>query len=974
MPLSDLLCRDAQPLSKHVQVIGYVASMLAERRCIRPIAVSCPRGVAGELFEQFAIMAPQVDVAIIDDTTEESVAVFRQYDLFFTSAPTLVPRARVVIFAAANAIHLTDVDWDVSIIFSPKSNAPPVLRAYQHICVGTGLNPKSVAWIFEEQLETGRDTATLSRDASSIFSPQIMKRELMVGVVPCEFQRQRWRQALALHSSKFALAHNSPVDLDNIIKRDFSRELRAVLSHPFLMPGAESQCEIAPPERNRLLQSSGKIQVLDQLLAALKLRKRRALILCNNSPAVDILDDYLHMSDARYLRVDESLRPSSQDRVRVVRDFNQGDAVAFLSDIDQAISDIQVDTLILFESNLLSPLADLTQALGKISLPASGNITIIRLMLTNFPEEAYLRLRASITDEQASSARATWKEKPRSLTLSHNEVHQIFSRGVADLLQPGPVLPKPEPGTFNYEPNLLTEHNIRTIFEDQSIATTNFADFSTVLTKDFAGTDETFFGPGAFEKQNPLKIWGEMQFEAPLEVRRPSRQLAEHLISVVSQSTPPSPSPRPVYPNHGSKKKSHKKKTLPVTSQQEDQTMLYSVSGAIPPPPPRLIFPAAPVTRAGEIDDAGPSVAFSGLSPWSPASPGAPEANSPACRAPSEPAELGHPPSSSTISPATIIDEVELLSAVAKLQHAEIDTLALGGVVGGDCTLSQWGLNTLAKLIKQRLASSYSAIIVDEDGEASNGTTKADLKFSPKARLEVEVLLRTFPLGRATNSDCSPQLRSILSHRSGSLLHLDEERANQYCSYVLACAVQSEADRDVGLREKVGLLSLIQKKTMQEPFTLICSKLGAEWAAHAPVWSAEKDRLLLVGALKHGKMFYRLMRDPSLLPRKDVEQFMIRKGHMPSSRTATFDDAEVVEFLKSRYKTLQDSIVAEAMYINARGVAERQRGLGPTEPRFDSPFVRIPSNLNSPVSKTSTTVIGGCPVPLARVVIPSIKS
>jgi chromodomain-helicase-DNA-binding protein 7 len=110
----------------------------------------------------------------------------------------------------------------------------------------------------------------------------------------------------------------SVVNLNNIFM-----ELRKVCNHPYLVNGAEPQILVerramlggpAPEgfDEESLIRSSGKMILLDKLLAKLRADGHRVLIFSQMTRMLDILDDYLQYRGLPFQRVDGSVRGAAR--------------------------------------------------------------------------------------------------------------------------------------------------------------------------------------------------------------------------------------------------------------------------------------------------------------------------------------------------------------------------------------------------------------------------------------------------------------------------------------------------------------------------------------------------------------------------------------------------------------------------------------------------------------------------------------
>eukprot|EP00268_Persea_americana_P027612 TRINITY_DN26957_c0_g1_i14.p1 TRINITY_DN26957_c0_g1~~TRINITY_DN26957_c0_g1_i14.p1 ORF type:complete len:570 (+),score=115.24 TRINITY_DN26957_c0_g1_i14:559-2268(+) len=95
-------------------------------------------------------------------------------------------------------------------------------------------------------------------------------------------------------------------------------QLRKACSHPYLFPGIEPE---PYEEGEHLVQASGKLIVLDQLLHKLHATGHRVLLFAQMTHTLDILQDFLELRRYTYERLDGSIR--AEERFAAIRSFSQ---------------------------------------------------------------------------------------------------------------------------------------------------------------------------------------------------------------------------------------------------------------------------------------------------------------------------------------------------------------------------------------------------------------------------------------------------------------------------------------------------------------------------------------------------------------------------------------------------------------------------------------------------------------------------
>jgi chromodomain-helicase-DNA-binding protein 7 len=157
---------------------------------------------------------------------------------------------------------------------------------------------------------------------------------------------------------------NNATNLQNV-----AMELRKVCNHPYLIKGAEDQILIerremahfalvdaVPLEFNNesLIQSAGKMILLDKLLAKLKRDNHRVLIFSQMTRMLDILEDYCMSKRFSYERLDGTVR--GDRRQAAIDRFNAPDSQDFLFLLctkagGLGINLASADTLIIYDSD-----------------------------------------------------------------------------------------------------------------------------------------------------------------------------------------------------------------------------------------------------------------------------------------------------------------------------------------------------------------------------------------------------------------------------------------------------------------------------------------------------------------------------------------------------------------------------------------------------------------------------------------------
>ncbi|XP_022770218.1 LOW QUALITY PROTEIN: probable helicase CHR10 [Durio zibethinus] len=191
-------------------------------------------------------------------------------------------------------------------------------------------------------------------------------------------------------------------------------QLRKACSHPYLFPGIEPE---PYEEGEHLVQGSGKLMVLDQLLQKLYDSGHCVLLFAQMTHTLDILQDFLELRKYSYERLDGSIR--AEERFAAIRSFSKRSAEGSLnSESDQnaafifmistraggvGLNLVAADTVIFYEQDW-NPQVD-KQALQRAHRIGQSNHVLSINLVTEHSVEQVIMRRAE-----------------RKLQLSHNVV------------------------------------------------------------------------------------------------------------------------------------------------------------------------------------------------------------------------------------------------------------------------------------------------------------------------------------------------------------------------------------------------------------------------------------------------------------------------------------------------------------------------------------------------------------------------
>ncbi|XP_010524418.1 PREDICTED: probable helicase CHR10 isoform X2 [Tarenaya hassleriana] len=158
-----------------------------------------------------------------------------------------------------------------------------------------------------------RRTKSLLIESGNLVLPPLTELTVMVPLV--SLQKKVYTSILRKELPgllAFSCGASSHQSLQNIVI-----QLRKACSHPYLFPGIEPE---PFEEGEHLVQASGKLLVLDQLLRRLHDSGHRVLLFAQMTSTLDILQDFLELRKYSYERLDGSIR--AEERFAAIKSFS----------------------------------------------------------------------------------------------------------------------------------------------------------------------------------------------------------------------------------------------------------------------------------------------------------------------------------------------------------------------------------------------------------------------------------------------------------------------------------------------------------------------------------------------------------------------------------------------------------------------------------------------------------------------------
>ncbi|KAH7926188.1 hypothetical protein BV22DRAFT_1033109 [Leucogyrophana mollusca] len=173
-------------------------------------------------------------------------------------------------------------------------------------------------------------------------------------------------------------------------------QLRKICQHPFLFESVEDKVNPGGLIDDKLIRSSGKLELLARILPKFFATGHRILIFFQMTKVMDIMEDFLKMMNWKYLRLDGGTK--TEERATHVQQFNAKDSEYLVFILSTRAGGLGLnlqtaDTVIIFDSDW-NPHADLQAQDRAHRIGQTKAVRILRFITEKSVEEAmYARAR-----------------------------------------------------------------------------------------------------------------------------------------------------------------------------------------------------------------------------------------------------------------------------------------------------------------------------------------------------------------------------------------------------------------------------------------------------------------------------------------------------------------------------------------------------------------------------------------------------
>ncbi len=238
-----------------------------------------------------------------------------------------------------------------------------------------------------KELHEKLDNVMLRRLKKDVVKEMPTKSEKILRVEMSAMQQRMYKAILTRNYSLLSGATTAQFSLLNI-----AIELKKASNHPYLFDGTEHISDSREDTLKGLVMHSGKMVLLDKLLARLKADGHRVLIFSQMVRMLDILSDYMSLRGYIHQRLDGTI--SSEVRKKAIEHFNAEGSPDFAFLLSTRAGGLGInletaDTVIIFDSDW-NPQNDLQAMARAHRLNSKFHVSVFRFLTKDTVEEDVL--------------------------------------------------------------------------------------------------------------------------------------------------------------------------------------------------------------------------------------------------------------------------------------------------------------------------------------------------------------------------------------------------------------------------------------------------------------------------------------------------------------------------------------------------------------------------------------------------------
>ncbi|XP_019438781.1 PREDICTED: CHD3-type chromatin-remodeling factor PICKLE-like [Lupinus angustifolius] len=475
-----VILADEMGLGKTIQSIAFLASLLEEN--ITPHLVVAPLSTLRNWEREFATWAPQMNVVMYFGSAQAR-SVIREYEFYFPKKQENIKKKKCgqtvnkikhdmvkfdVLLTSYEMINLDtatlkSIKWQCMIVDeghrlkNKDSKLFSSLKQYstRHrvLLTGTPLqNNLDELFMLMHFLDAGKFGSLeefqeefkdinqgeqvlrlhkmlaphlLRRVKKDVMTELPPKKELILRVELSSKQKEYYKAILTRNYEILTRRGGAQISLINVVM-----ELRKLCCHPYMFDGAQPLLEDEKEAFIHLLESSGKLQLLDKIMVKLKEQGHRVLIYSQFQHMLDLLEDYCSYKTWHYERIDGKVG-GAERQIRIDR-FNAKNSTRFCFLLSTRAGGIGInlataDTVIIYDSDW-NPHADLQAMARAHRLGQTNKVMIFRLITRGTIEERMMQLtKKKMVLEHVVVGRL------KAQNINQEELNDIISYGSKEL-------------------------------------------------------------------------------------------------------------------------------------------------------------------------------------------------------------------------------------------------------------------------------------------------------------------------------------------------------------------------------------------------------------------------------------------------------------------------------------------------------------------------------------------------------------
>ncbi|KAI0160978.1 hypothetical protein GGR52DRAFT_576390 [Hypoxylon sp. FL1284] len=460
---NNVILADEMGLGKTVQTVSFLSWLRNDRNQEGPFLVVAPLSVIPAWCDTFNLWSPDLNYVVYLGNADARNTI-RDHELMFNGNPkkhkfnVLVTSYEYILM---DADFLRSIKWQALAVDEAHRLKNKESKLYAELMsfgaparvliTGTPIqNNLAELSSLLDFLNPGKVHIDEDLDTLAAVDAQAKLQDLHASIAPFILRRTKEtvESDLPPKTEKIIRVELSDVQLEyykNILTRNYAAlnegntgqkssllnivmELKKVSNHPYMFPGAEEKVlngsERREDQIKGLIASSGKMMLLDQLLAKLKKDNHRVLIFSQMVKVLDILGDYLRLRGYQFQRLDGTI--GAGPRRLAINHFNAEESSDFCFLLSTragglGINLMTADTVIIFDSDW-NPQADLQAMARAHRIGQKKPVTVYRLVSKETIEEEvlerarnkllleYLAIQAGVTDD-GKAFREEFKQK-----------------------------------------------------------------------------------------------------------------------------------------------------------------------------------------------------------------------------------------------------------------------------------------------------------------------------------------------------------------------------------------------------------------------------------------------------------------------------------------------------------------------------------------------------------------------------------